>query len=61
MKHAAFLFTPGSYLSFHIKQNTIAQAMVGLDTSDMAYFFSKITGKMFQATNQQNFGIRGCG
>ena len=41
------------------QQNTIVQAMVGLDTSDMAPFLRNITGKMMQATNQQNFGLRG--
>ena len=41
------------------QQNTILQAMVGLETSDMAHFFRKITGKMLRATNQQNFGLRG--
>ena len=37
------------------------QAIIGLDTSNMAHFLRNITRKVFQATNKQNFGIRSCG
>ena len=40
-------------------QNNIEQAMVGLETSEMAHFFRNITRKLFKATNDKHFCFRG--